>query len=155
MITTDQIETVQSKWGENLVEIGRLSNNREDYETVMDSMLNQLYAFDRGEVLFKPTKVAEKQFRLNLEAAKSYFIGGNPNFSEDFGFALRPWASVKFINEALILNENHAIAMGNYFFTSANGEELKAEFTFGYIKDKSGNLKINLHHSSIPYNHEK
>ena len=155
MITTDQIEKVQLKWGKNLVEIGRQKNNREDYETTMDSMLNQLYAFDRGEVLIKPTTAAEKQFRLNFEAAKSYFIGGNPNFSEDFGFALRPWVSVKFINKALILNENHAIAMGNYFFTSANGQELKAEFTFGYIKDKSGNLKINLHHSSIPYNHEK
>ena len=155
MITTDQIEKVQSKWGENLVEIGRHKNNKEDYEMATNSMLNELYAFDNGEVLFKPTRAVEKQFRLNLEAAKSYFIGGNPNFSEDLGFALEPWVSVKFINEALILNENYAIAMGNYFFTSPNGEEIKAEFTFGYIKDKSGNLKINLHHSSIPYNHEE
>jgi hypothetical protein len=118
-------------------------------------MLNELYAFDNGEVLFKPTRATEKQFRLNLEAAKSYFIGGNPNFSEDLGFALEPWVSVKFVNGAIALKNNHAIAMGNYFFTSQNGEELKAEYTFGYIKDKRGDLKINLHHSSVPFNHEK
>lgn len=155
MITTDQIEKVQSKWGENLVEIGRHKNNKEDYEMATNLMLNELYAFDNGEVLFKPTRATEKQFRLNLEAAKSYFIGGNPNFSEDLGFALEPWVSVKFVNGAITLNNNHAIAMGNYFFTSQNGEELKAEYTFGYIKDKRGDLKINLHHSSVPFNHEK
>ena len=155
MITTDQIEKVQSKWGENLVEIGRHKNNKEDYEMATNLMLNELYAFDNGEVLFKPTRATEKQFRLNLEAAKSYFIGGNPNFSEDLGFALEPWVSVKFVNGAIALNNNHAIAMGNYFFTSQNGEELKAEYTFGYIKDKRGDLKINLHHSSVPFNHEK
>ena len=154
MITTDQIEKVQSKWGENLVEIGRHKNNKEDYEMATNLMLNELYAFDNGEVLFKPTRATEKQFRLNLEAAKSYFIGGNPNFSEDLGFALEPWVSVKFVNGAIALKNNHAIAMGNYFFTSQNGEELKAEYTFGYIKDKRGDLKINLHHSSIPFNHE-
>jgi hypothetical protein len=155
MITTDQIEKVQSKWGENLVEIGRHKNNKEDYEMATNLMLNELYAFDNGEVLFKPTRATEKQFRLNLEAAKSYFIGGNPNFSEDLGFALEPWVSVKFVNGAIALKNNHAIAMGNYFFTSQNGEELKAEYTFGYIKDKRGDLKINLHHSSVPFNHEK
>jgi len=155
MITTDQIEKVQSKWGENLVEIGRHKNNKKDYEMATNLMLNELYAFNNGEVLFKPTRATEKQFRLNLEAAKSYFIGGNPNFSEDLGFALEPWVSVKFVNGAIALNNNHAIAMGNYFFTSQNGEELKAEYTFGYIKDKRGDLKINLHHSSVPFNHEK
>jgi hypothetical protein len=62
---------------------------------------------------------------------------------------------VKFVNEAVSLNENHAIAMGNYFFTNPNGQEIKVEYTFGYIQDKNGNLKINLHHSSLPYSHEK
>lgn len=42
--------------------------------------------------------------------------------------------------------------MGNYYFTDANtNKEIKVEYTFGYIKDKDGNLKINLHHSSLPY----
>jgi len=42
--------------------------------------------------------------------------------------------------------------MGNYFFQSVDGsDEVKVEFTFGYVKDKDNNLLINLHHSSIPY----
>ncbi len=155
MITKSQINEAQSKWGNYVVEIGALKNNKEAYVTSTDAMLNQLYAFDLAEVLFKPTGASNKQFRLNFEGAKSYFIGGNPNYSEDTGFALQPWVLVKFVNEAVSLNENHAIAMGNYFFTNPNGQEIKVEYTFGYIQDKNGNLKINLHHSSLPYSHEK
>ena len=155
MITKSQINEAQSKWGNYVVEIGALKNNKEAYTASTDAMLNQLYAFDLAEVLFKPTRASNKQFRLNFEGAKSYFIGGNPNYSEATGFALQPWVLVKFVNKAISLNENHAIAMGNYFFTNSDGQEIKVEYTFGYIQDKNGNLKINLHHSSLPYNHEK
>jgi len=41
--------------------------------------------------------------------------------------------------------------MGDYYFTKTNGEEIKVEYSVGYIKDKHGNLKINLHHSSLPF----
>ena len=41
--------------------------------------------------------------------------------------------------------------MGNYFFTDLNGVEAKVEFTFGY-KLVEGELRIDLHHSSFPYN---
>jgi hypothetical protein len=51
----------------------------------------------------------------------------------------------------VILNENSALAMGNYFFTETNGNEVKVEYTFGYFLDNNDNLKINLHHSSLPY----
>ena len=32
----------------------------------------------------------------------------------------------------MILDNNRAIAMGNYFFTDLNGNEAKVEYTFGY-----------------------
>ncbi|MEC9118556.1 MAG: phosphoribosyl-AMP cyclohydrolase, partial [Candidatus Thermoplasmatota archaeon] len=38
----------------------------------------------------------------------------------------------------------------NYFFKDSEGAETKVEFTFGYITDSSGTLRINLHHSSMP-----
>ena len=41
--------------------------------------------------------------------------------------------------------------MGNYFFTDLNGDESKVEYTFGYVKDEEGNLKIGVHHSSLPF----
>jgi hypothetical protein len=114
-------------------------------------MLNELYAFELGNVLFKPTKVSKIQFRLNFEGAKSYFIGGNNAFSEDGGFALQPWTNVRFENASVILNDDNAIAMGNYFFTQTNGNVVKVEYTFGYFLESNQNLKINLHHSSLPY----
>ena len=40
--------------------------------------------------------------------------------------------------------------MGNYFFTDQRGVETKVEYTFGYIQDEEGRLRIQLHHSSIP-----
>jgi hypothetical protein len=40
--------------------------------------------------------------------------------------------------------------MGNYFFTRPDGNELKVEFSFGYILDSTGELRIQLHHSSLP-----
>tara|TARA_B100000768_G_C10947088_1_gene236083 strand:- start:353 stop:493 length:141 start_codon:yes stop_codon:yes gene_type:complete len=43
------------------------------------------------------------------------------------------------------------MAMGNYYFTGPDGTETKVEFTFDYVMDDEGNLKINLHHSSLPY----
>ena len=50
----------------------------------------------------------------------------------------------------MILEENRAISMGNYFFTDLDGNEAKVEYTFGY-KLIDGALKIDLHHSSFPY----
>jgi len=43
------------------------------------------------------------------------------------------------------------MAMGNYFFTDTEGIETKVEYTFGYFLNDSEVIKINLHHSSIPY----
>jgi hypothetical protein len=70
---------------------------------------------------------------------------------EDSGFALQPWTNVRFENASVILNEKTAIAMGNYFFTELNGNVVKVEYTFGYFLDSKQCLKINLHHSSLPY----
>jgi hypothetical protein len=59
-------------------------------------------------------------------------------------------AKVRFKNENVIINEGKAMAMGNYFFTNSKGEEIKVEYSFGYITDSNRKLRINLHHSSMP-----
>jgi hypothetical protein len=134
-----------------LVKLGSLKGNFEACENEASQMIKRLYGYDNGIVLFKPTKAKESQFRLSFEGAKSYFIGGDENFSEDSGFALQPWTNVRFENASVILNEKTAIAMGNYFFTELNGNLVKVEYTFGYFLDSKQCLKINLHHSSLPY----
>ena len=40
--------------------------------------------------------------------------------------------------------------MGNYFFADQRGMDTKVEYTFGYIQDEEGRLRIQLHHSSMP-----
>ena len=56
----------------------------------------------------------------------------------------------KIIIWGFLIDENRAIAMGNYFFTDEKGNATKVEFTFGY-KLVNSNLFIDLHHSSLPF----
>merc|ERR1711979_160839 len=74
---------------------------------------------------------------------------------EDAGFAINGghgWSDVVFDNHQIELKGSIAIAMGNYFFTSAkDGSETKVEYTFGYKRCDDGKVRIFLHHSSVPY----
>ncbi len=152
MITKEQVLDAQNKWGAGVVKVGALKDNRAECESFTLDFLNNLYGFDEGQVIFKPTKCANEQFRPTKESALSYFIAGDDRAcDEDKGFAIQPWTKVRFENAGFILEENRAIAMGNYFFTDLEGNEAKVEYTFGY-KLVGGELKIDLHHSSFPYN---
>lgn len=154
MITEKQVIGAQNEWGAGVVKIGSLKEDRAACEAFASEFLDKLYAFDTGLVLFKPTKCALQQFRPTKPEALSYFIAGEDRAcEEDKGFALQPWTKVRFENAGIILEENRAIAMGNYFFTDVDGNEAKVEYTFGY-KLVDGNLKVDLHHSSFPYSPE-
>ena len=54
-------------------------------------------------------------------------------------------------NNAIYTDNDSAMAMGNYFFSKADGSVTKVEYTFGYVLDDEGELRINLHHSSLPF----
>ena len=41
--------------------------------------------------------------------------------------------------------------MGEYYFTTLEGTVAKVEYTFQYKRGADGNLKIVVHHSSLPY----
>ena len=151
MITKNQVLEAQEKWGNGVVKIGALKQQRTECETFAKKFLDERYAFDSGPVLFKPTKCELEQFRPSKNEALSYFIAGDDRTcKEDKGFAIQPWTKVRFENSGVILEDNRAIAMGNYFFTDLDGNEAKVEYTFGY-KLIAQELKIDLHHSSFPY----
>ncbi|MEL7219879.1 MAG: hypothetical protein AAGJ93_01090 [Bacteroidota bacterium] len=152
MITKEQVLNAQNTWGAGVVKIGSLKETRTECEAFASGFLDKLYAFEAGPVLFKPTKCAIEQFRPSKLEALSYFIAGDDRAcKEDTGFAIQPWTKVRFENAGFILEENRALAMGNYFFTDLDGNEAKVEYTFGY-KLVNGELKIDVHHSSFPYN---
>ena len=151
MVTQEQVEKIQNTWGDGVVKIGALKHDRKECEKFASEFLDDLYAFDKGKVLFKPTKCEKEQFRPTKSEALSYFISGDDRAcDEDKGFAIQPWTKVRFENTGFILEIDRAISMGNYFFTDLDGNEAKVEYTFGY-KSINGNLKIDLHHSSFPY----
>ena len=151
MVTQEQVEKIQNIWGDGVVKIGALKHDRKECEKFASEFLDNLYAFDKGKVLFKPTKCEKEQFRPTKSEALSYFISGDDRAcDEDKGFARQPWTKVRFENTGFILEIDRAISMGNYFFTDLDGNEAKVEYTFGY-KSINGNLKIDLHHSSFPY----
>ena len=144
-ISTAEVEAAQKGWGEGIVKIGKAKDARK----AAIAHLDEFYAFDDGQVLFKPTLASADQFRGTKKEALSYFIG--QDLAEDKGFALAPYTKVRWENEGIVTDGDSAMAMGNYFFTKTNGEEVKVEYSFGYIKDEEGNVKINLHHSSLPF----
>jgi hypothetical protein len=151
MITKEQVEQAQQEWANTVIKIGSLKTQRTACEKFTNEMLAELYAFELGTVLFKPTKASAIQFRTTKKSAVAYMIGNDPDYAEDHGFALKSWLKIRFENTGMILEENRALAMGNYFFTDDTGNETKVEFTFGY-RNIGNSLKIDLHHSSIPYN---
>jgi len=150
MVTVAEVEEAQRAWGDGIVAISAAHRSGEDYVGLAENHIETLYAYQMSPVLFKPTMAVEVQFRPTFEGALSYFTASNGMYPEDNGFAINGWTKVRFENQSMILNESTALAMGNYFFTSLEGNEVKVEFTFGYMRDSNGALRINVHHSSLP-----
>ncbi len=151
-ISEQEITYIQHAWGEGIVRIGKIYSEKGDYKTAATEHINNLYRYEDGQVLFKPTMASEQQFRPDFRGALSYFIGGDSLYPEDHGFALHPWSSVRWENTGIRIYDNIAIAMGNYYFSPAEGGgEVKVEYSFVYLKDTNGTIKITLHDSHFPY----
>ena len=144
------IREYQIKWANGIVELGKTKGDIITSKKLATDFINSLYDFKNGNVQFKPTKASEFQFRNDFDSALSYFIGSNPSFAEDAGFALNPWVDIEFKNDSINVFDNLGLAMGNYFFTDQKGEKTKVEYSFVYRREGES-LKIILHHSSLPY----
>ena len=150
-ISKEQVLAAQKAWGDGIVRIAAAHTKSEDFEAVAKEHVETLYAYGLTPVLFKPTLAAEVQFRSTFEQALSYFVATNNVCPEDKGFAIKGWTAVRFENVDVLTEGKTAMAMGNYFFTGPDGSETKVEYSFGYILDGEGKVRINLHHSSMPY----
>ena len=150
MITKEAVLTFQKNWGERIIDISKIYQNNGDFRSSAINFIADLYAYDSELVLFKPTLASENPFRLTSTSALSYFIGANPNFIEDKGFAIKGWTNVRWKNSGISIIDRTAICMGNYYFTNTDGE-LKVEFSIVLHELDSGELKIVLHDSHLPY----
>ena len=150
MVSLDDVEMAQKEWGEGIVAISQAHADGGDYVGIAANHINTLYGYQIGPVLFKPTLAAVDQFRPTFDSALSYFVASNNACPEDEGFAIKGWTKVRFENNNVTIDGNRALAMGNYYFTDTEGSEVKVEYTFGYFEDEDSNIRIQLHHSSIP-----
>ncbi len=139
------------KWADIVLQIGKAYREKKNLDKLVSELLHDIYAFNQGDVLFKPTLAKHEQFRSKKEEFVSYFLGQNNVCKEDTGFAIKNWKSIKFENYKVVENNDNLFAMGNYFFENDKNEFLKVEYTFGFIRINNNELRINLHHSSLPY----
>lgn len=153
-VTEAEVIQAQKAWGDALVKISK------DFEdgglpkarATADAVLNAAYGYNMGPVLFKPTlTVAPQTFRTTKEGALAYFVGGNPSFPKDTGFALKGWRAVDIKNSAILIDGDTATTMGNVTITDKSGKKTTVDKTWTFKKDANGALRIVVHHSSLPF----
>lgn len=153
-ITAQEVEAAQRAWGDALVAIATEHDTKGQAaaKALAKTVINSAYGYNLGPVAFKPTLAAPPTtFRTTKEGALSYFVGGDSNFPGDTGFALKGWRSYEINNAAIVLTGGSAISMGNVTMTDSKGGVTVVDKTWGYVRDAEGNLRIVLHHSSLPY----
>jgi hypothetical protein len=157
-VTKEDVIAVQNAWAGAIKRISQVYKDKGDYVKTAADAAGELYAYGKGNVLFKPTKASDYQFRPTAEEAMSYFVGSKAvdnGYAEDGGFAInggKGWSDCVYDNHQIELKGGVAIAMGNYYFTCATTrEKSKVEYTFGYQRCDDGKVRIFLHHSSVPY----
>lgn len=151
-ITEKMVTDAQEAWGKALVGISEKHAKGGDYRKLASDIIDAAYNYQNGSVLFKPTlTTGDQTFRMDKAGALAYFVGGDPNFKNDSGFALKGWTRYAIKNKGVILNGDTAITMGNVHLWDKNGNETVVDKTWGFKMDENGKLRIILHHSSLPY----
>lgn len=157
-VSEEDVIAVQTSWANAIKRISQVYKEDGDYIKAAADAAGELYAYGHSDVLFKPTKAAEYQFRPTGGEAMSYFVGGKVvegGYAEDGGFAInggKGWSDCVYDNHKITIKGDVAIAMGNYYFTCAtSGDKVKVEYTFGYERCADDKVRIFLHHSSVPY----
>jgi hypothetical protein len=156
LITEQEVNAAQNAWCDALVTIGRVYSERGDYKAVASRLIDELYDYKDGTVFFKPTLAyGANAFRSTKEGALSYFVGGNPKFPEDTGFALKRWVKVRYDNNAaengIQIHGNIAVTMGNFYVTNSEGNEIMVEKTLVFRRCSDGKLRLCAHKSALPF----
>jgi hypothetical protein len=153
-ITESEVLAAQRAWGEALVAISTTYETKgiQAAKALAEKVIDEAYGYQFGAVLFKPTlTVAPQTFRTTRAGALAYFVGSDPAFRMDQGFALNGWRKVEIKNAGIFISGNTATTMGNVIITDKDGKLTTVDKTWQFFKDDSGKLRIILHHSSLPY----
>lgn len=151
-IGMEEVQAAQRDWCKALLAIAAESKRGGDARVVAENVLSTAYNYEQGPVLFKPTLThGEQTFRMDKRGALAYFVGGDETYPNDTGFARKPWVECRAEVAGIHAATGATVAMGNVHLTDADGAQVKVDKTFGYVRGKAGELRIVLHHSSLPY----
>ena len=155
-ITEAEVIAAQQAWGNALVAIATEYDNKGHAaaKKLAGEIIDSAYGYNLGPVLFKPTLAngeGEQTFRTSRDGAVSYFVGGDPKFAQDSGFALKGWRSFEIDNAGILITGNSATSMGHVTVIDAKGNRTTVDKTWGYVRGPDGKLRVVVHHSSLPY----
>ena len=71
------MQKAQEAWASAIKQISKTYLEGGDYVAAAAEAAGELYGYGHSEVLFKPTKAAEAQFRPSASDAMSYFVGSD------------------------------------------------------------------------------
>ena len=153
-ISDPEVQSAQQAWCKALVDISAVHNRsgQPAAKALAEQVIDAAYGYQMGVVLFKPTLTVNPQtFRTTRAGALSYFVGGDPAFPKDTGFALKGWEKCEVANSAIFIAGNSATTLGKVNFTGKDGKVTTVDKTWKFVKDDAGKLRIVVHHSSLEY----
>jgi len=152
-ITHKDILAAQKAWGDAMINISMAYENEgfAAAKALGKTVIDTMYGYNYGPVLFKPTMPSKEPFRTTKRGAVAYFVGGDSSYPNDKGFAIKGWRQVTFENHAVWKEGSLGIAQGNVMLSDKNGAITTVDKTFGFWKTPDGNVVIVLHHSSLPF----
>lgn len=153
-ITEAEVVAAQKAWCNALVDISQTHAQRGQAaaKALAEQVIDAAYAYQMGTVLFKPTLTTVPQtFRTTRAGALAYFVGGDADFPQDTGFALKGWNKCEANNAGVFITGRSATSMGNVAITNTKGEVTTVDKTWKFVKDDNGQLRIAVHHSSLPF----
>ncbi len=157
-ITEADVKAAQDGWGKALIQISDdyTSGGISKAKATANAVLDAAYGYNMGVVLFKPTLThGEQTFRTTKAGALSYFVGDDKTYPGDSGFALKGWKKYEYKNAGVYINGDLALTQGHVILTDKDGKVSTIDKTWGFKKDGKGQLRIVLHHSSLPYQPSK
>eukprot|EP00438_Fugacium_kawagutii_P024924 Skav220100 [mRNA] locus=scaffold1991:150465:156219:- [translate_table: standard] len=98
----EEVKAAQKAWADAIKKISKTYLDGGDYVAAAANAAGELYGYGHGNVLFKPTKAKDVQFRPEASQAMSYFVGAKAvkqadGIAEDGGFAInggKGWSDV-------------------------------------------------------------
>jgi len=152
-ITESEVLAAQQGWCQALLNISALHEEQGQAAAaeLAGAVIDAAYGYTLGPVLFKPTLAyGERTVRTTRAGALSYFVGGDDHYPEDSGFALKGWTDCQVENAALHINGDVGLSMGFVHFTNPDGHTT-VDKTWAFKKTSDGQVRIVLHHSSLPF----